>query len=156
MQRPWWKHPNWIHLFATLGAVAGAIFAVYVAVLFTDIVTPIEAELLSAQLGLQNIDSGLSGMFFTVWIIIYTLLLGGMSGYFIVHLFGKYRAKLAPIGMIITGTLSVLFIAFFANITVGMMGRRAALVSYGSYFVYSVLLIVVGVLILTRGKAMCE
>jgi hypothetical protein len=148
MQRPWWKHPEWIHLYAILGAIVGA----NVIAIAHNLTTHIAVELLSAQVGMHNILDGLSGLFFGIRMIIYLLVLGGLSGYFITHLFGKYRAKLAPIGLIITGIFSVAFVTWSAKDTWGLMlmSRRATLANYGSCTIYSLILIICGILILRR------
>jgi hypothetical protein len=148
MQRPWWKHPEWIHLYAIFGAIVGVFVIGIINLVFTDILV----EVLSAQSGMQNIESGLTGAFFDAWMMVYVFVLGGLSGYFLVHLFGKYRAKLAPIGLIITGIFSVAFVTWSAKDTWGLMlmSRRATLANYGSCTIYSLILIICGILILRR------
>jgi hypothetical protein len=148
MQRPWWKHPEWIHLYAIFGAIVGVFVIGIINLVFTDILV----EVLSAQSGMHNIESGLTGAFFDAWMMVYVFVLGGLSGYFLVHLFGKYRAKLAPIGLIITGIFSVAFVTWSAKDTWGLMlmSRRATLANYGSCTIYSLILIICGILILRR------
>ena len=140
MQRPW-KHPEWIHLYAILGAILGALVVGMINLVFIDMLV----EVLSAQSGMQNIDGGLSGVFFGAWMTVYILTLGGLSGYFLAHLMGKYRAKFAPIGLIITGILSILFVVWFANDTMSLMGRRATLANYSGCVFYSLILIIIGI-----------
>jgi|GEM_PF-4067824 len=140
MQHPWWKHFAWIHLYAILGAVVGALMVGIGNRVFTSILV----EFLSAQAGMQNVESGLSGIFFGIWMVIYILVLGGMSGYFITHLRGKYRAKFAPIGLMITGLASLVFAIAFASVTLSLMGARATVANYSSCFVYSLILVIGG------------
>jgi len=147
MQRPWWKHPKWIHVYAIFGAIVGAfLFALVNCVLTDDIVV----RLLSAQSGMQNINSGLSGAFFGAWMMVYTLALGGLSSFFLIYLFGKYRSFVASIGLIITGIVSILFAIWSAKETMSLMGNRATLANYGGCFIYSLILIICGILILRR------
>jgi hypothetical protein len=149
MQRPWWKHPAWIHLFAIIGAIVGMFLAAYAALLFTNITSHMNTEIL---LGKEGIDNGFSNLFL-IWIPLYIVMLGGLCGYFITHLFGKYRVKLAPIGLIVTGVLSFIFLIYCATTSLRLMNRKDLLSCYGGYLIFSLILVVVGVVVLANIKS---
>jgi len=143
MQRPWWKHPEWIHLYAIVGAIVGAFTFVIIDGLFQVVLV----KLLSAEAGMNTEMVSMSGMF----VLVYTLALGALSGYFIIHLFGKYHAKFAPIGLIITGVLSIwLVILFIRDNTLDLLSTRANVACYSSCVIYSLFLVIWGFLALRR------
>jgi uncharacterized membrane protein YidH (DUF202 family) len=80
-------------------------------------------------------------------------MLGGLSGYFITHLLGKYRVKLAPIGLIVTGVLSFIYLIYCATTSLRLMNRKDLLSYYGGYLIFSLILVVVGVIVLANTKS---
>lgn len=143
MQRPWWKHPAWIHLYAIFGAVIGAFAFVIIQALFQVVLV----KLLSAEAGMNTEMVNMGGL----WVDIYIFAFGAFSGYFITHLFGKYRAKFASIGLIVTGILSIwLVILFVTGNIMDLIGIRANVAFYSSCVIYSLILIIWGFLILRR------
>ena len=135
-------------LYGVLGSLVGAVAGV---ILFGTL-SYWARTILHAESGWQKAYSGVSGLGLIAELVTFGVFLGGVTGCGLVHAFGKYRQQ-AGWSLVILGVLGAAVSVGIGLDAVSAYGRRLALSIEGAAFVWSVLLIISGVLMLVRATS---